>query len=269
MCYSPIKILNKKTGIYESRSCRKCIECLQVRANEWALRGHFELKEHKENCFITLTYAKNPVILHKEHMQKFIKKLRKQIYPKKIKYFSCGEYGDRKLRPHYHIIIFGYDFKDKIYSHNSKSNIPIYISKQLTDIWGHGETTVQTANANTVRYSAKYSAKLKDHLPSNLQAYPEFNTMSQNLGVKPILKNIETYLKTDQIYIEGFSYKIPQTILIKYVNTDSKFTTYGERYNFIQEFKEKRFNQYSTYPELKVRERLAKKRVLHSSLRTL
>ena len=26
---------------------------------------------------------------------------------KKIRYFACGEYGDRTARPHYHAIVFG------------------------------------------------------------------------------------------------------------------------------------------------------------------
>jgi hypothetical protein len=124
MCYEPITIVDEKTRLPMLVSCRKCIECMQTRANEWALRGHFELQQHHQNCFITLTYENNPVILKKKDMQDFVKRLRKSIAPKKIKYFAAGEYGDQNLRPHFHIIIFGHDFNDKEYVRKSQSDLP-------------------------------------------------------------------------------------------------------------------------------------------------
>lgn len=46
--------------------------------------------------------------LHLSHVQQFFDTLRHKI-DFKIKYYHCGEYGDRKKRPHYHIILFGLD----------------------------------------------------------------------------------------------------------------------------------------------------------------
>lgn len=43
---------------------------------------------------------------HKDHFQKFMKRLRRDL-DTPIKYFSCGEYGDKSFRPHYHAIILG------------------------------------------------------------------------------------------------------------------------------------------------------------------
>jgi hypothetical protein len=42
-----------------------------------------------------------------------MKRLRKKIQPLKIRFFHCGEYGDKTRRPHYHALIFGYGFPDK------------------------------------------------------------------------------------------------------------------------------------------------------------
>jgi len=250
-------------------SCRKCIECLQVRANEWGLRCHFELKENEKNCFITLTYDEehNPKILWKPEVQKFIKRLRKSIEPNKIKYFACGEYGDQRLRPHFHIVIFGHDFEDKQFVKLSKSEKAIYYSKELETLWPYGMSTVQEANVNTVRYSAKYSMKQKKNLPEELQEFPEFNIMSQNLGIEAIMQNIETYMKTDEIWVDGFSYKIPQKILEKYFN--AKFETVGERLEAIKKYKEKRGFVYKTTEELKDRKRRAEKKKQFTKLREL
>ena len=268
MCYNPQLVYDKSSGAWLKVACRKCTECMQVRANEWALRGHFELQAHEENCFITLTYENNPVRLHKEHMQKFIKRLRKAIHPKKIRYFSCGEYGDKGLRPHYHIIIFGYDFEDKIFVRKSSSDIPIYQSKKLSDLWNHGIAIVQEANVNTIRYSAKYSMKLKENLPDNLKAYPEFNTMSNDLGIAEGLKKMETYMLTDEIFIDGFSYRIPDIFLRKYVETVLHYDDDNAKL-FIKAYKNNREQKRLDLAELETRARLAQKKKLHQKLREL
>lgn len=266
MCTNPINIYEKKTDIYVKVGCKHCTECMQIRANEWAVRGHFELQQKEQNCFITLTYENNPIVLHKEHMQKFIKRLRKNIEPLKIKYFSCGEYGDKKMRPHYHIIIFGYDFQDKTFWKMSQSEKPIYISHELDDLWQYGIATVQEANATTISYSAKYSAHLKTHLPDHLKNNPEYNTMSQNLGIDPILKKIETYLLTDQIYINGFSYKIPKIVLEKHFK--KQHGVYYQDYvnNYHEEMSKYKIH---TPEQNKTRARLAQKKILHTQLREL
>lgn len=279
MCYNPIEIYDKN-GYRQKASCRKCIECLQVRANEWGLRAHFELKDHEENCFITLTYENNPIYLVKLELQRFIKRLRKKISPKKIKYFSCGEYGDQKLRPHFHIIIFGYDFKDKVFVKMSKSDKAIYYSAELEKIWGYGMCTVQEANIQTVRYSAKYSTKHKKNLPEELKDFPEFNTMSQGLGMKNILNNMKTYIKTDEIYIDGFGYKIPNIVLEKYAKkiipecietTDRNgFKILYDSYDWVRDWKDKNRVVKDVSPdELETRKRVAIKKKAHSKLREL
>ncbi len=270
MCYDPITITDQKTRLPLLVSCRKCIECMQTRANEWALRGHFELKQHNENCFITLTYddKNNPVKLVKKDMQDFIKRLRKKIAPKKIKYFSCGEYGDKKLRPHYHIIIFGYDFNDKEYLRKSQSDLPIYESKALNKLWTKGIAIIQDANVNTIRYSAKYSTKQKQILPKYLQDAPEFNTMSQNLGIDPILDRMDVFVQTDEIYIDGFAYKIPDIILDKYALKINN-GIYHKRDEWVENFKNTRQYKFRDSKQRADAKRLAEKKKMFTKLRYL
>lgn len=225
MCYQPIQIKNPKFGLlgeeqYLLVNCRKCLECRQKRANEWALRCMAEAQKYTQNCFITLTYEKSPIWLQKRDLQLFFKRLRKAIAPVKIKFFACGEYGTKRSRPHYHAIIFGYDFADKYLWSKSPKGYPIFRSNILEKIWTLGNSTVQAVTIDSCAYCALYSSPQKHEMPKHLQAVPEFNLMSKNLGSDFLLSNMETYLKTDEIWFEGKKYNIPQYILNKYYGED-------------------------------------------------
>lgn len=221
MCYQPIQIKNPKYGLpgeeqYLLVNCRKCIECRQKRANEWAVRCMAEAQKYEHNSFITLTYEKSPLWLQKRDLQLFFKRLRKAIAPVKIKYFSCGEYGSEKHRPHYHAIIFGYDFQDKFLWSKSKRGHSIYRSPLLEKVWTLGNSTVQSVTYDTCGYCALYSSPQKHEMPKLLQSVPEFNLMSKNLGKEFLMANMEKYLLTDEIWFDGHKINIPQYALNKY-----------------------------------------------------
>lgn len=227
MCYQPITIKNPKYGLpgemeFIVVNCRKCLECRQTRANEWALRCMAERQNCDKACFLTLTYEKSPIWLQKRDLQLFLKRLRKAIAPIKIKFFAAGEYGTQHHRPHYHIIIFGYDFDDKFIWSKSAKGYPIYRSGQLEKIWTAGNSTVQDVTLDSCAYCALYSSPQKHEMPVYLQNVPEFNLMSKNLGSKYLLDNIEKYLPTDQIWLDGKAHQIPQYILNKYYGTGVK-----------------------------------------------
>ncbi len=117
---------------------------------------------HEDNCFITLTYNEENLpsdgSLVKEHFQKFMKKLRKQNNQKKIRYFQCGEYGEMLSRPHYHAILFGHDFNDKILNGPCNNN-NLYISEQLEKTWAKGYCTVGAMTFESAAYCARYAMK--------------------------------------------------------------------------------------------------------------
>jgi hypothetical protein len=150
-----------------------------------------------------------------------MKRLRKSIEPAKIKYFACGEYGEKSLRPHFHAIIFGYDFLDKTLQGKSNKGYPIYISNQLSKLWTSGYHTIQDVTLASVIYSALYSAKARKALPEHLQSAPEFNLMSQSIGIDVLIKDLDKYMLTDEVYIDGKAYRIPDAVLKKaYVMLD-------------------------------------------------
>lgn len=247
MCLNPIYI--KSTNIFVD--CRKCPECKLKRAKEWACRLYYELKQYKNACFVTLTYDNehNPNKLSKYDVQCFIKRLRERIAPLKIKYYLCGEYGDHNYRPHYHLIILGYDFPDKLVRGKSKKGYPLSWSYELSLVWSAGTHTIQDTSLATCIYTALYTGKCKEHLPKSLQCAPEFNLMSQGLGVQAIIGDYDKLKLADQIWIDGQAYTIPQCVLKKLFLTykDGKIDTKADEYVELKAKRLKRRND--RYPE--------------------
>ena len=65
---------------------------------------------HPYASFVTLTYDEAHIPanhqLCKRDAQLFIKRLRYYLGKRRIRYYLCGEYGERFGRPHYHAILF-------------------------------------------------------------------------------------------------------------------------------------------------------------------
>ena len=97
--------------------CGKCIGCQLEKARQWALRCMHEAAMHERNCFLTLTYDGENLpaggSLVPEHFVLFMKRLRER-YGEGIRFFHCGEYGERLSRPHHHCLLFNHDFDDKV-----------------------------------------------------------------------------------------------------------------------------------------------------------
>lgn len=163
-CGLPIKI-----------RCKKCVSCRLSYSGMWAIRIMHETKSHEHNSFITLTYDEKYLpknrSLNKKHFQKFMKSLRKKIAPIKIRYYHCGEYGEQLGRPHYHAIIFGYDFPDKKYLKTRMGN-KLYTSELLRKVWKKGHVSVGQVSYESAAYVARYCVKKINGKTS--QGKPEF-----------------------------------------------------------------------------------------------
>lgn len=142
--------------------CGRCIGCRLEYSRQWAMRCMHELKMHDESCYLTLTYNDQECPkdggLRKEDLQKFFKRLRKKIEPIKIRYYAVGEYGDKTNRPHYHAILYGYDFQDKKFHTTSKGH-NIYISDCLDSIWKLGDCYLGNVTFESAAYVARYCTK--------------------------------------------------------------------------------------------------------------
>ena len=101
--------------------CGWCLPCRINKARMWQHRIMLETKSHIKSSFVTLTYSDDNVpmndnadlILYKEDLQNYIKRLRRHNDGKRIRYFAVGEYGTESGRPHYHICIFGLGLEDQ------------------------------------------------------------------------------------------------------------------------------------------------------------
>lgn len=170
--------------------CSRCLGCALEKSRQWAVRCVHESQLHDDSAFITLTYSPEYLpdfgSLVKEHFSLFMKRLRRAIEPIKIKFFMCGEYGDQGERPHYHGLIFGYGFPDRI-KHSEKGGVSLYTSQMLQKLWPYGFSTCGDISMESAAYVARYclkKIKSKDSIPEmdadNFSGQiPEFVNMSR------------------------------------------------------------------------------------------
>lgn len=201
-CYSPLRAVLvsgpegnrlafnlKDGGKAISLPCGRCIGCRLERARQWAVRIMHESKMHTENSFLTLTYKPECLpengTLVVQDCQLFLKRLRKKLSPLKIRFFLCGEYGERFTRPHYHCIMFGYSFPDKI-KYSERNGMMLYESEELNDTWGLGDCRIGDVTFESAAYVSNYATK-KITGPKSAEHYqgrkPEFLVMSRRPGI--------------------------------------------------------------------------------------
>lgn len=217
--------------------CGKCLECLSAKANEWTGRILAEASLYKNNCFLTLTYADNPIDLVKKDLQNFLKRLRKAISPCKIRYFACGEYGSKGNRPHYHLIIFNWIPPDLEYFYSSGEN-KIYKSNFVSKIWNNGFVSVGDLSSSSAKYCCKYLQKL------NLKKYnvDPFLVMSNRPGIG--LEYFKTHLKSldnDGFYFDGIKYSLPR-YFIDYAKKNFGFSDFHLKNQRLLKFLVKNYN---------------------------
>lgn len=218
-CYKPIQGYRSKTTeesgkrkiVFSTQTgysdqpievpCGQCIGCRLERSRQWAMRCVHEATQHQDNCFITLTYNNDNLpenrSLDLEHYQLFMKRLRKHAAKEnhKVRYFHCGEYGEKYSRPHYHAILFGYDFPDKKLW-KEKAETKLYQSETLAKLWGKGFCSIGDVTFESAAYVARYVLKkitgdeaenhyrYTDELTGeSFQITPEYTTMSRNPGI--------------------------------------------------------------------------------------
>lgn len=168
--------------------CGQCIGCRLERSRQWAIRCCHEAQLYERNCFITLTYNDNNLpengSLDLKHFQDFMKRLRFR-FGEGIRFFHCGEYGERFRRPHYHACLFNFDFDDKVIFRSDRGN-NLYVSKALEELWPFGFSLIGEVTFESAAYVARYITKkiTGDRAESHYDGRkPEYTTMSRRPGI--------------------------------------------------------------------------------------
>lgn len=232
-CYSPLRgvlvsapegrrlsFSRSERGKAVSIPCGRCIGCRLERARQWAVRIMHESKMHAENSFITLTYSPENVpkdgSLNVRDPQLFLKRLRERIAPARIKFFLAGEYGERLGRPHYHAIIFGYGFPDKVFWKKDRE-FTLYTSPMLSAAWGLGFASVGAVSFDSACYVANYATKKivgsKEVVDAHYQGRkPEFLLMSRKpgIGASWYSKFAGDVFPRDEVVVKGVSARPPR-----------------------------------------------------------
>jgi len=160
LVFSPTRAINNE-GF--ELPCNYCIGCRKDQARDWQLRIMHEASLYNDNnCFLTLTYDDYNLpgnhSLNHEHVQLFLKRLRKKYPAETIRYYMAGEYGDLTYRPHYHVILFNHSFPDQV-KISTKNGLHTYNSQILDRIWSMGHCTVQPLTLASARYCSNYLLK--------------------------------------------------------------------------------------------------------------
>ncbi|QCQ84698.1 replication initiator protein [Blackfly microvirus SF02] len=256
-CYNPLdayRALGSGDVVFDIRKgdptskfplpCNNCVGCRLDKARQWAIRLTHERREHDLAIFVTLTYNDQHLPrdggLVKKHMQTFFKRLRSYIEyttpdNPKIKYFMCGEYGGKTLRPHYHAIIFGMDFADKRFHKNNKQGDKLYTSKKLDELWGMGHCNIGDVTYQSVGYVARYNLKKVNGVNKHehykgvnrdtgeiVSIIPEFIAASQGLGLAHFERHHQQMYMRDSVVIQGKEAPVPKyyDVKLKQVNEE-------------------------------------------------
>ena len=179
---------------YRELPCGNCRDCRVRRTREWAIRCSHEASLHRRNCTVTPTYEIDPVTLSRRDIQIFFKRLRRRVGD--VRYFGCGEYGEKFNRPHWHVCLFGIDFEfDRYPWKKTSAGTVLYRSPTLEECWRWGHILIDPkVTSESARYTAGYVQKkingdmaeghyVREHNGMELEVTPEFGIMSRNPAI--------------------------------------------------------------------------------------
>lgn len=179
-----------------------------------------------------------------------------------------GEYGSQNWRPHYHAILFNWDWTDKRYYKTTGSGEKIYTSELLEKLWPYGYSSTANATFESAAYIARYCMQKRTGEEAKewykrtdeegeYQLIPEFNQASRKPGIggdwlKFYKNDVYTY---DYVVVNGVETNVPKYYdkLLKRSDPDK-----------MRDFKEQReWNGYQTRNDntaerLRVKEIVAK-----------
>lgn len=176
-----------------------CGQCTPCRVNTRRLWGHrimLEARASSSSCFLTCTYddvhVPEDFSLSPRHHELFIKNLRKRLPVGSIRYLGVGEYGgylydgegSRRVNPHYHYALFGFDCCGPIKYLQSGDRCWCSNCEMVRKVWGKGNIVIEPLNITTSNYISGYILKkMTKRGDERLEGrWPEFKRSSNGGG---------------------------------------------------------------------------------------
>lgn len=177
-CFYPIEAYRTEDGaiVFAERGriasvlqlpCGRCVGCRLEYSRVWAVRIMHEARMHERSSFLTLTYDDEHLpyrgMLVYRHFQLFMKRLRQEVRSP-LRFYACGEYGEKTWRPHFHVCLFGHAFdSDRVPTAglfaDYRSDYTLYKSESLTKLWNKGFCSIGELEWKSAGYVARYVLK--------------------------------------------------------------------------------------------------------------
>ncbi len=186
----------------------------------WSLRLLYELKNWDCASFVTLTYddehLKSDSLIKKDFTD-FMKRLRRDLPEgRKIRYYMCGEYGDKNFRPHFHSIIYGLDNYNQFDRDLIKENwgkCEDFMFEPINNYRKH--SAIEPVCRESIQYVCGYVQKKLKGVDAQ-KLYDEnglvrpYNTCSNGIGLNFCMENAERLIKNGFTFYNGHKIAIPR-----------------------------------------------------------
>lgn len=276
-----IRARSSKTGCdyLVPTPCGHCRGCLKDYIQSWSDRCTFESQtQSRPSALVTLTYNDNHLPsdgVCYDDIRDFNKRFRyfltKSDSSRRYKFYLSSEYGLEDYRPHYHMMIFGFDPQSS------------YDMNALNNAWMKNRESIGFFQADflttgRIRYAMKYVHKelspdqQDDILKRGLN--PLFHTMSKGIGFDWFYKNLNHIIENQGYIVNGSVRPLNRyySDLFKLIDDKSspydsirrlrnKFDSYNpfQIYNFDKS--ENLLNNYLREQRLAIREQLSEQGV--------
>lgn len=185
--------------------CGKCIVCRENRIKDWYVRMVSELTYCDYAYTATLTYDDDHLPPGEElliiDVQKFFKRLRRNLQNWKLKYYYAGEYGEKGGRPHYHAVIYFYKAND--------SKEDVFIKETIDKCWDRGNVYLDLVSKQSVRYVLDYLQKDYYRWKEKKKVEP-FQRMSNGIGLRYMLENESRISDVAYIKVGSTKFRVPK-----------------------------------------------------------
>lgn len=207
--------------------CRQCWQCRSVRVNDYVGRMIAESKTCDRVYAVTLTYGHNDhyaavdnpqaAVLNYKHVQDWLKRLRFQCakHGGSLRYFASGEFGSKKGRSHWHVILFMYG--------QPPSGVKFDVRFPHWS-WDYGYSFWQFARPEDFQYAAKYI--LKEETAGKQSLF--------QMSLKPALGDKYFLMRAGRFVEQSLS---PQDLFYSFPESDMRFMLRGTMaYTFLSAF---------------------------------